>query len=178
MTVSLSVLIAKIRSAYQAITDERVQYAVRSEGDTLNPWFTQTPEPKATLLGLSASEGIYNVSTEVFLRRPPSTQRRAEAQVSLGGRDNADTIGASSVLLGAYVDLAAMDRSDAMQAAGRMRVFVQRARVSHQSGDEGSEAAADVGGAEQMAPIIPPAENTSPHVFNYATGLWGDGEVV
>jgi hypothetical protein len=56
----------------------------------------------------------------------------------------------------------------------RRRIFVERARVAHQQGDEGAEAAATAAASEQLAPVIPTVENPGPHSYNYQTGLWGD----
>lgn len=172
---SLAVLIAKIKSAYPVIAEGNVQYGVRSDNPL--PWFTSDADAASQLAAAVAFEGTYDPSTEVFLRSPPSSSHRGSAQAALQSREHVDTIGATSALLGAYVDLAAMDRSSNMQAAERSRVFVQRARVSHTEGDEGASAAADAAGAEMLIPVIPTVAQVGPHVFNYATGLWGDGSV-
>ena len=174
---SLAILIAKIGSAYlnlEISVGSGVLYAVRPDepGALAAPALLAAGDVTAeTLARRVEAEGVYDISTEVFRRTPPTVNRRAEAQIALGRED---TLGATTLLLGAYADVAAADRSDGMQQVERRRVFVERARVAHQEGEEGAQAAADAASAERLSPLVPAVENVSPHAYNYLTGLWGD----
>lgn len=176
---SLAVLLAKLGSAYLNLdlsVGGGVAYAVRPEEPAAAalpppPSFVAGSERAAALGRAVAAEGLYDISTEVFRSAPPATTGRAEAQTVIGTED---TLGATTLLLGAYADVAAADRSDGMQEVSRRRVFVERARVAHREGEDGAEAAGDAANAERLAPVVPSVENPGPHAYNYLTGLWGD----
>jgi hypothetical protein len=173
---SLGVLLAKLKSVYgvDPVVSGALQYAVRPEDTAIQ----NLPSPikaesagLASLLAAVQAEGAYDVATEVFRTSPPATSARSEARTVIGTED---TMGAMALLLGAYADVAALDRSDQMQQVARRTVFVQRARVAHTEGVEGAEAASTAANSEQLTPTIPTVENPGPHTFDYTTGKWGD----
>jgi hypothetical protein len=171
------VLLAKLGSAYLNLDlamGAGILYVPREE----EPGVSTLASPLASgsseaqeLARLVTAEGLYDAATEVFRRDPPAATGRAEAQAAIG---HEDTLGATTLLLGAYADVAAADRSDGMQEVSRRRVFVQRARVAHQEGDAGAEAAGTAANSERLAPVLPLVEGSGPHAYNYLTGLWGD----
>lgn len=174
---SLAVLLAKLGSAYLNLDitlGASVQYAVREAEPSAAALTSPLPAGSVAAQSLeqqAASEGLYDIATEVFRRYPPAATGRAEAREALG---HEDTLGSTTLLLGAYADMAATDRSDGMQEVTRRRVFVERARVAHLEGEEGAEAAGQAANAERLAPTLPTVENPGPHAYNYLTGLWGD----
>lgn len=170
---ALSVVTSKLHAAYPSLlldTDKGVRLVERDERpDGLGAWFTG--DNLASFIQLVADQGAFDAATEVFRRSPPPQGRRAEAQVAIG---TADTAGEASMVLAAYVDLAAAARSHGVSELSRENVFVERARVSHLEGAEGAEAAAHAEAATQMTPLFPQVTRFEPHVYNFATGLWGD----
>ena len=175
--VSLAVLFAKLGSAYLGL-DLTVGNGIRYVPRADEPLAVAQPSPLLAGSPLAVdlarrveAEGLYDVASEVFRRDPPAAASRAEAQTALGTED---TLGATTLLLGAYADVAAADRSDGMQEVSRRRVFVERARVSHQEAGADAEAAGTAANAERLAPVLPVVEGTGPHVYDYRTGLWGD----
>lgn len=174
---SLAVLLAKLGSAYLSLdltVGAGVAYAVRPDEPAavaLPSPLAPGSAPAAALERAVTAEGLYDIATEVFRTSPPVATGRAEAQTAIGTED---TLGATTLLLGAYADVAAADRSDGMQEVSRRRVFVERARVAHREGEEGAEAAGGAANAERLAPVVPSVENPGPHAYNYLTGLWGD----
>lgn len=172
---ALAVLVAKLRAAYPSLLlDEETGVRLvdrETRPDGLAAWFAG--DAPATFTQRVADLGEFDAATEVFRRSPPPSARRAEAQVAVG---TADTAGESSRVLAAYVGLAAAERSHGVSELSRANVFVQRARVAHVSGDEGAEEAAHAGAADQLVPTFPEVVGYEPHVYNFATGRWGDGE--
>lgn len=170
---TLAVIAAKLRAAYPSLlldTDSGIRLVEREERpDGLVAWFAG--DDLAAFIQRVADLGEYDAATEVFRRSPPPQGRRAEAQVAIG---TADTAGEASMVLAAYVDLAAAERSHGVSELSRENVFVERARVAHTSGDEGAAAGAHAEAATQMAPIFPEVRRFEPHVYNFATGRWGD----
>lgn len=168
---SLAALIAKIRVAYPGAP---LQYAVRpSEAANLSsvvPWYDRA-ENSAVLPALLGSEPVLDLSTQVFRESPPPSSRRAESQVVLG---TVDTLGATSLVLGAYTDLAAQDRASALQEAPRTRLFIARARAAVAAAEAHGATAAQVNRAATTAPVIAPATGAAPWIYDYATGRWGD----
>lgn len=148
--------------------------ALPLEGLTLN-YDASTP---ATLFGLAASQGTYDLATQVW--RPPGTPPtragRQEARTAIG---EVDTAGAESAYLGAYATIAAEERSDAMQAQLRSQIFVQRHRVAHNDASTAGAEAARVAevGAGSLLPTEVPA-NAGLHAYDFTTGLWGDNKAV
>lgn len=174
---SLVVLLAKVGSAYiiNLAVGQGVQYAVRTEDAAANglaPLFAPGTPLAEQLAESIIAERTYDISTEVFRRTPPEATHRAEAQAAIG---HEDTMGASALLLGAYADVAAADRSDGMREMPRVRTFVERARVAHLEGDEAAVAAGGAAASERLAPVHPEVSNSEPHAYDYATGMWGDG---
>lgn len=170
---TLAVIAAKLRAAYPSLlldTDSGVRLVERdARPDGLTAWFTG--DNLAAFIQRVADLGEFDAATEVFRRSPPPQGRRAEAQVAIG---TADTAGEASMVLAAYVDLAAAERSHGVSELSRENVFVERARVAHTSGDEGAAAGAHAEAATQMAPVFPEVRRFEPHVYNFATGRWGD----
>lgn len=170
---TLSVLMAKLRAAYQSLlldTDSGLRLVERDvRPDGLTAWLTG--DNLAAFIQRVADLGEFDAATEVFRRSPPPQGRRAEAQVAIG---TADTAGEASMVLAAYVDLAAAERSHGVSELSRENVFVARARVSHTEGDAGAEAGAHAAAATQMTPIFPEVTRFEPHSYNFATGRWGD----
>lgn len=116
----------------------------------------------------------FDTATQVF--RPPqapapvATRTVVQPEIS-----NVDTVGQSSPLLAAYATLAAAERSTDMQTAPRVRFFTDRINTAHRDADH----AADQGTTAQAAATTrtpPAAVNADPHVFNFTTGFWGDGD--
>ncbi len=170
---TLAVLVAKLRAIYPGLPLSyliRVEEPVPALGAL---WWTRTSQAALDFEALVTNEGVYDASSEVFRSRPPATSHRAESQIALG---HVDTLGESSLILAAYSDIAAADRSEQMQEPGRVRHFVQRARTSLQDADHSGEAAGHVAAADSFAPVIAPATNSGPFVYNYRTGRWGDNE--
>lgn len=173
---SLAVLVAKVHAAHPGITlawGEGLRFSGGTEGPVsgTEPWFTRSADARTAFLARVEREGAYDVATEVFLRNPPPPSRRAEAQVAIG---HVDTAGESSLLLGAYAEIAAEDRAASMQENPRTRYFVARARAAHREADASAEAAARAASAPALATPPAPATNTGPFVYDYATGRWGD----
>lgn len=191
---ALVALIGKITAAYSAIT-QRVIPADTSDAGYAYRWPITTPDALAKNLTDGAWQGHspfshedsdapglfqlvrqrrpFDLTTEVFRNAdsPPARAGRAEAQVAV---TLADTAGAESVMLGAYPALAGGERATEMQNVTRLQVFVQRINVAHHDATATGAAASHVGAA--TAPTAPaPAANVSPHVFDFTTGLWGDG---
>lgn len=168
---SLVALIAKLRVAYPGVA---LQYAVRpNETASLagqSPWYDR-PENSAVLPALLAAEPGLDLATQVFRESPPPASRRAEAQVVLG---TVDTLGAASLVLGAYTDLAAQDRASALQESPRTHLFVARARAAVATAEAHGATAAQVNRVSATAPVIAPATGSAPWVYDYATGRWGD----
>lgn len=173
---SLSVLVAKIKAAHPALAltwGEGLRYLAGPQGaaSSRDLWLVRSTEAQVGFLERVSREGVYDVSREVYLRNPPPTSRRAEAQVAMG---QTSTAGESSLLLGSYADIAAEDRSNSMQEPVRTRYFVARARAAHTEADSAGEAAAHVAGAPALTAPPAPATNSSPFVYNYITGRWGN----
>lgn len=123
------------------------------------------------------AEGAFDLTTEVF--RPPQAPRalaaRAEAGAVVG---TASYAGEQALYLGAYTSLAAPERAVDMTAQTRRQIFMERGRVTHHEADEaGAQAAQTTKGGASLVPVKPVVTNAEPHVYDYATGLWGDGEV-
>lgn len=170
---SLAVVVAKLRAIYPGIP---LSYQIRAEEPVAaitTLWWDRVEQARSDFEALVTNEGVYDASAEVFRAAPPAQSQRAEAQIVLG---HTETLGESSLVMAAYADIAAADRSEQMQQPGRVRHFVQRARTSLQDADHSGEAAGHVAAADSFTPVIAPATNTGPFVYNYRTGRWGDNE--
>lgn len=170
---SLAVVVAKLRAVYPGVP---VRCLIRSEESVAaitTLWWDRVEQARADFEALVTNEGVYDAAAEVFRAAPPAQSQRAEAQIVLG---HTETLGESSLVMAAYADIAAADRSEQMQQPGRVRHFVQRARTSLQDADHSGEAAGHVAAADSFTPVIAPATNTGPFVYNYRTGRWGDNE--
>lgn len=191
---ALAALIGKLAAAYPAIT-QRLTPATTSGAGYAYRWPITTPDatPRNLTSGawrahspfnhedsdaprifrIAADRRPFDLTTEVFRSAdaPRARTGRAEAQAAVS---QADTAGAESVMLGAYAALAGEERATEMQQATRLQVFVQRIAMAHHDAAEAGQAAGQV--AEAGSPAAPsPAANVSPHVFDFTTGLWGDG---
>ena len=174
--VALAVLVAKVRAAHPGVAlawGEGLRFSGGAEGPVsgTEPWLTRSADARAAFIARVEREGAYDVATEVFLRNPPPPSRRAEAQVAIG---HVDTAGESSLLLGAYAEIAAEDRAASMQENPRTRYFVSRARAAHREADASAEAAAHAAAAPALAAPPAPATNSGPFVYDYLTGRWGN----
>lgn len=184
---SLAVLVAKLLTAFPSIprTFSAGAPGFNAIGTTLNftsgrwvssgtssPFRYETTDD-ANFFALVDRQGGFNLATEVFQPRTarPSAARR-EVQTAIG---QVDTTGARALLLGAYVDVAAPERAFEMLQHDRQRVFVRRTQVSHVDADEAGEGAAHVTAGEVMLRVQPKVTNVNAHVYNYTSGLWGDG---
>lgn len=148
-----------------------------------NAWRNQTLSPfqyyrtdNEPLLAQIDAEGAFNLATEVF--------RTAEAPRALAARDQArvaisqvDTMGRSSLVQGAYLSLAAPERSVDMQGQSRRELFVSRERAAHNAASQtGQEAGSVSRGSTSVTPVHPQITQFEPHVYDYTAGIWGDGK--
>lgn len=173
---SLAVLVAKLRAAFPDVPLDWTSGLRASPGPeggvpSGDVWLARDPAARALLLDLVRREPAYDAATQVFRRTPPPASRRGEAQAALG---TVDTVGRSSLLLGAYADVAAQSRAGAMREPERTRFFVERARAAHAEGDDALAMAARASRGTQLTTPPPPARNTSPFVYDYESGRWGD----
>lgn len=117
------------------------------------------------------AETPYDLSSDVLIATPPPEGSRAEAQAVLG---TTNTLGADALLLGAYASVAAEERSTFTRAPDRVRTFVLRAGTSHEEGAADAEGAHAAAASEQLQTPTPRVTDVSPHIYDYATGRWGD----
>jgi len=130
----------------------------------------------APFLALVNAQGSYDLATEIFrpLDAPRAVTGRREVQTAIG---RVDTAGARSLIMGAYVDIAAPERSLDMIAQTREQIFAHRRMVSHQDADEAGSSSGHATAGEVLNRVQPETQNVGPHVYNYATGRWGDDGV-
>ncbi len=187
---TLSILVAKLLTAYPAITRDETGLVYAWPPDypqTTVANFQTTPQDasavpfdysqatrEAFFLRVD-TQGTFDLATEVY--RPVQTAptpiaTRTEARTSIA---TADTAGALSVRLGNYAGIAAAERSNEMQSNVRQRFFVQRVNTSNADGDASAAAAAHVQASIPTLSHAPAAvTNYAQLAYNYATGLWGD----
>lgn len=146
-------------------------------------WRTETDSPfeygptdDAEFLDLIIEQGVYDLATEVFrpIDAPRAVVGRREMQTAIG---RVDTAGERSLLLGAYVDIAAPERTLDMLSLTREQIFAHRRQVTHTEADEAGTSAGHAAAGEVLSRTFSNATNIEPHVYNYATGRWGDGGV-
>lgn len=192
---ALAALIGKLKAAYPAIPQVLVPSETSSAGfayrwpaafTDVTPrnlsngaWHNHSPYDHADsdaprIFTIAADRGAFDLTTEVFRTAdsPEPRTGRSEAQTAVS---QADTAGAESVMLGAYSVIAGEERATEMQDTPRREFFVQRIEMTHH--DVGALDASAGHVAEASAPVLPsPAQNVAPHVFDFATGYWGDGK--
>ena len=175
--LAMAVLAAKVRAAQSAValtTGDAggLRYVARREDNLATVTMDALDaERGAALVDRAEAEDPYDLSTDVFVSVPPPEGSRAEAQAVIG---TTNTLGADALILGAYADVAAEDRSTFTRAPDRVRTFTLRAGRSQEEGDAGSEAATSAAASDQLQTPSPRVTNVSPHVYDYATGRWGD----
>lgn len=191
---AITAVIGKLRTAYPAIPASLVTSESATAGVayrwpmdppeatprnfTDGAWRDRSPYDHANsdvprLFEIATERGNFDLTTEVFRNAdsPEPRTGRAEAQTAVS---QADTAGAESVLLGAYSLIAGEERATEMQGTPRHQLFVQRIRMAHHDANAADASAGQVSEADSHAPPQP-AQNTSPHVFDFTTGYWGDG---
>jgi hypothetical protein len=122
-------------------------------------------------------EGVFDLATEIFRTQeaPRAVATRDAARVAIG---RIDTAGAVAVALGAYTSVASPERATEMEAITRRALFITRTRAAHSSADQsGAQAGAVSTSTQSVAVVAPTVTNFEPHVYDYTTGRWGDGEV-
>jgi hypothetical protein len=115
-----------------------------------------------------------DTATQVFIppQTPPPRATRASIRPAIA---TVDTLGASSPLLAIYSSIAGTERSADMQTISRARFFVQRINGSQQDADNTGNQASTAQAVTQTH-VPEPAVNSGPHVFDFTSGFWGDGE--
>lgn len=189
--LTLSVLIVKLRTVYPAVpttlgtglvNDYRVadyrgapalnfsNGAWRNGGSPFDHALSDVPA-FVTNLGTIPP---FDLATQVFQpdQAPTPVATRTVAQTAIG---QADTVGEQSVLLANYAALAGPERANAMQSAPRVRFFVERLNMAVRDAHGASNSAADTAEGGRVDPLTP-ATNVDPHVYDFTTGRWGDGE--
>lgn len=184
---SLAILVGKLLTALPSIPRafSRSNPGFNPRDMTLNfssgAWSSSgTPSPfqyattdDAAFFELVDRQGGFDLATDVYQPRTARAQAaRREVQAVIG---QVDTTGARAIILGAYTDLASPDRAFDMVQRSRSRTFVQRTSVSHTEADEAGEGAAHVTAGEVLTRVSPGVLRADAHVYNYTTGLWGDG---
>lgn len=199
--LTLTILLAKLFTAYPSVprtvsapsdnTTPALLYYAATPAGPLTPrnfsngaWrdveangFDYSASDNAALQQALSQEGAFDLATEIFrpLQAPTAIAARDVARTAIG---TVDTAGAQALMLGAYTSIAAPERANDMEAQTRRQMFVQRIRTTHSDADEaGSHAAATTEGGNTLSPTQAAVTNTDPHTYNYATGVWGDGEV-
>lgn len=191
---SLGVLVAKLRRAVPAIAA-----SVRAAADgpgvaqlfppgsgvvaqnfvAAAPAFASpldhAPSNADAFLARVAAVPPFDLATQVFRapEAPAARAVRAEARAAIA---EADTTGRLSPMLAAYASLAGVERAHDMQQTPRARFFVQRIAAAHRDADDSGAAAQHVEAAAQDGSDEAPMQATGPHVFDFSTGLWGDGQ--
>ena len=144
---------------------------------TGNSPFEYVATDDAVLASSVSLEGAYDLATEVFrtAEAPRAIAARNAARVAIG---QLDTMGRVSVAMGAYVSLASPERANEMSAQSRRELFFTRQRVAHQDADHAGQQASHVTtDSQSVTPITPVISGVEPHVYDYSTGVWGDGKV-
>lgn len=148
--------------------------AWRQRADRSFDYYRTDNEPLSALI---ASEGAYNLATDVFRtsEAPRAVAAREEARVAIG---QIDTAGRQSLALGAYLSLAAPERSSDMQGQSRRELFVLRERAAHSQAAQTGEQSGGLGrGSRELRRVEPLVSNFEPHVYDYDRGVWGDGRL-
>lgn len=148
----------------------------RWRDQTLSPfqYYRTDDEP---LLAQADAEGAYNLATDIFrtAEAPRAVATRDQARVAIS---TVDTMGASSLVQGAYLSLASPERSADMQGQARRELFTTRQRAAHNAAAQTGNRAGNLSrGNQNVRPISPEISNFEPHVYDYAGGLWGDGKL-
>lgn len=148
----------------------------RWQTSTVSP-FEYSATDDAVIAASVSLEGAYDLATEVFrtAEAPRAIAARDAARVAIG---QIDTAGRVSVAMGAYVYLASPERANSMEGQSRRELFVTRERASHQDANSaGQQSSTVTNGTQSVTPIHPTISNAEPHVYDYDSGIWGDGAV-
>jgi hypothetical protein len=192
LLAKLYVAFPEIRRNFDNTATPGVLATVYTAGQTLavdkllnfsnGAWRNQTKSPfqyyrtdDEPMLVQIDTEGSYDLATEIFrtAEAPRALAARDEARVAIG---QLDTAGQTAIAMGAYLRLAAPERSSDMQGQSRRELFVSRERMAHsEAAQTGVRAATTNRGAQTVTPIFPQVSNFEPHVYDYSRGVWGDG---
>lgn len=183
---TLAVLIAKLLVAYPSITLETMRHIqpalpspARHWNFSANAWNADGASPfdhtRSDLPGFAnvvMGQRDFDLATEVF-EVPASSGPVAGRAEAISAVDSVDTLSARSVVLGAYAEIAGLERSHAMQATTRRQFFVQRIGQAHQQVHTAAATAQQVATTGVAAPDQS-VGNTDPYRYDYATGIWLD----
>jgi hypothetical protein len=131
---------------------------------------------RETFLDTVLKQGAFDLATEIWVPRtdPQPTTARADARPAV---EHAPDAMRAALTLAAYVDRASLDRASSIERQTRTQIYVQRARVTHLDADQTAAAAGMNNVSLGEGEVHEPAVNPDPHVYNYATGHWGDTQV-
>jgi len=186
---TLATLIAKLWTAYPTITRDFTPTGITVVYQDLphqtelfnftdGAWRTSSEFDHSNsdipgILGAARNQLNFDLATDVFVA--PSSRVRAVRAVAATAVYHADTVGARSMLLGHYAELAGLERSQAMQTTSRREFFVQRLAEAQTDALHAANAASSAAGAGTASPT-PSVSGAAPSVFDFTTGRWQDDQ--